>query len=222
MFTGIIEAVGEISDLSPTNNGISLTVNTGKMDISDTGIGDSIAVCGACLTVVSRNNKTFQADVSNETLAMTTLGQFKKGTRVNLERALMPTSRLGGHMVSGHVDGVGELQELVDEGSSWRLLFQVPESLACYISRKGSICIDGVSLTVNQVNDSAFSVNIIPHTQEQTIIYEYQPGRQVNIEVDLISRYIERLIQNRTEAHKIDEDSIDISLLQKAGFIPES
>ena len=191
------------------------------MDLSDTEIGDSIAISGACLTVISRDSKTFQADVSNETLALTTLGQYKRGTRVNLERALLPTSRLGGHIVSGHVDGVGELLELVDEGSSWKLLFRVPDSLGRYLARKGSVCVDGVSLTVNHVRDAEFTVNIIPHTQEQTIIYEYQVGRKVNIEVDLISRYLERLILKTGDLENTQDSAIDTDLLRKAGFMPE-
>jgi riboflavin synthase len=194
MFTGIIEAVGNVADLQQLDNEWRLTVDSGTLDLSDVSLGDSIAVNGTCLTVVAFNSNTFQADVSNESLNLTTLGQLEKNSPVNLEKALKPTSRLGGHIVSGHVDGVGVLVSINPDGKSKRLVFKAPDKLAKYIAGKGSICIDGTSLTVNQVTGAEFSVNIIPHTQEQTVIQYYAEGTKVNLEVDLISRYLERLI----------------------------
>jgi len=194
MFTGIIETIGTIADLRQRDNEWRVTVVSGKLDLSDVKLGDSIAVSGACLTVVALDGNGFQADVSNETMRLTSLGLLEQGSAVNLEKALQPTSRLGGHIVSGHVDGVGELESLEPDGKSWRLVFKVPDNLARYIATKGSICIDGVSLTVNEVDGARFAVNIIPHTQKETVIQYYQPGCKVNLEVDLVSRYLERLL----------------------------
>lgn len=194
MFTGIIEAVGKIAELRQRDNEWRLTVESDVLDLSDVELGDSIAVSGACLTVVAFDEKSFQADVSNETMRLTNLGLLEKGSAVNLEKALLPTSRLGGHIVSGHVDGVGELESLEPDGRSWRLVFKAPDNLARYIATKGSICIDGTSLTVNTVEGARFTVNIIPHTQQETVIHHYQPGTRVNLEVDLVSRYLERLL----------------------------
>ena len=194
MFTGIIEAIGEIADLRQRDNEWRLTVESGRLDLSDVVLGDSIAVSGACLTVVALGDSSFQADVSNETMRLTNLGLLEKGSAVNLEKALQPSGRLGGHIVSGHVDGVGELETLEPDGKSWRLVFKAPDNLARYIATKGSICIDGTSLTVNEVEGARFTVNIIPHTQQETVIQHYQPGSRVNLEVDLISRYLERLL----------------------------
>jgi riboflavin synthase len=194
MFTGIIEAIGKIAGLRQRDSEWRLTVDCGGLDLSDVALGDSIAVSGACLTVVALDDKSFQADVSNETMRLTSLGQLEKGTAVNLEKALQPTSRLGGHIVSGHVDGVGELETLEPDGKSWRLVFRAPDNLARYIATKGSVCIDGISLTVNAVEGARFTVNIIPHTQQETVIQYYQPGTRVNLEVDLVSRYLERLL----------------------------
>ena len=194
MFTGIIEAIGEIADLRQRDGEWRLTVDSDRLDLSDVVLGDSIAVSGACLTVVELGGKSFQADVSNETMRLTILGSLEKGSAVNLEKALQPTSRLGGHIVSGHVDGIGELEALEPDGKSWRLVFKAPDNLARYIATKGSVCIDGTSLTVNEVEGARFTVNIIPHTQQETVIQYYQPGSRVNLEVDLVSRYLERLL----------------------------
>ncbi|MEX2131671.1 MAG: riboflavin synthase [Pseudohongiellaceae bacterium] len=194
MFTGIIAALGEIRAQTQHQNETRLTIGIGKLDLSDVGIGDSIAVNGACLTVVTLGTDQFQADVSKETLNLTTLGSLKMGSAVNLEKSLTPMSRLGGHLVSGHVDGVGELKAMQTEGGSIRMNFTVPANLARYIAIKGSICIDGVSLTVNAVNGTEFAVNIIPHTRTETVIQHYRPGQKVNLEVDQISRYLERLM----------------------------
>jgi riboflavin synthase len=208
MFTGIIEAIGKITDLRQRDSEWRLTVDCGRLDLSDVKLGDSIAVSGACLTVVALDEKAFQADVSNETMRLTSLGQLGKGSAVNLEKALQPTSRLGGHIVSGHVDGVGELETLEPDGKSWRLVFRAPDNLARYIATKGSICIDGISLTVNAVEGARFTVNIIPHTQQETVIQHYQPGTRVNLEVDLVSRYLERLLLGDQAANPAQSTSL--------------
>lgn len=196
MFTGIIEATGAVSGLAKRGDADwRFTIGSAALDFGDVNTGDSIAVNGCCLTVVELGAQGFSADVSNETLACTTLGQFVIGTRVNLEKAMRATARVGGHIVSGHVDGVGKLLESNPDGTSTRLVFAVPPKLARYIATKGSICIDGTSLTVNMAKDATFSVNIIPHTQQATVIGDYRPGQAVNLEVDLVARYLERLLQ---------------------------
>lgn len=200
MFTGIIEALGEVADLQLRESEWRLSIRSSTLDFSDVKLGDSIAVNGACLTVTRLGDGTFEADVSNETMQLTTLSALRQGSRVNLEKALMPQSRLGGHMVSGHVDGVGELLSMRPDGASVRMDFRAPTALAKYIAHKGSICIDGTSLTVNTVSGTDFSINVIPHTQDQTIIQSYREGQKVNLEVDLISRYLERLMQGDNAA----------------------
>ncbi len=201
MFTGIIEATGAVADLSKRSDADwRLKIFSAALDFSDVQIGDSIAVSGCCLTVVELGAQSFSADVSNETLACTTLGQFAIGTRVNLEKAMRATARFGGHIVSGHVDGVGKLLESAPDGTSTRLVFAVPLRLARHIAAKGSICIDGTSLTVNTAQDAIFSVNIIPHTQQATVISDYRPGHAVNLEVDIIARYLERLLEAGQDA----------------------
>ena len=194
MFTGIIEAIGTVKSLREIKSEWRLVLETPKLDMSDVKIGDSIAVSGCCLTVVEMSGSSFAADVSNETLRCTSLGALKPGSRVNLEKAMIATDRFGGHIVSGHVDGVGKLATSSQEGQSIKLTFEVPDELGKYIAAKGSICIDGTSLTVNEVSANSFSINVIPHTQEETIIGEYGVGRVVNLEVDLVARYLERLM----------------------------
>ncbi len=194
MFTGIIEALGTMESLRAQGGEQRLRIRSEGLDLSDVEQGDSIAVSGVCLTVTDFGADWFDADVSAETLRLTTLGQLRGGAPVNLEKALTPTTRLGGHLVSGHVDGVGRLLSREPEGGSIRLVFEVPQELARYVARKGSICIDGTSLTVNDVQGARFSVNIIPHTQDATIIHGYQAGCDVNLEVDVIARYLERLL----------------------------
>lgn len=198
MFTGIIEATGSVSSLQQ-NSGADwrIGITSQQLDLADVKLGDSIAVNGCCLTVVELGPRFFSADVSNETLACTTLGKLAIGSLVNLEKAMLATARFGGHIVSGHVDGVGSLLESTVDGTSLRLRFAVPANLAHYVAAKGSICIDGTSLTVNSVNDTTFTVNIIPHTQQETVIGSYAIGQQVNLEVDLVARYLERLLQAR-------------------------
>lgn len=194
MFTGIIEALGSVAELKLRDKEWRLKVACPRLDLSDVQLGDSIAVNGCCLTVTAFDDNSFSADVSNETISLTSFQFLKNGSLVNLEKALTPQSRLGGHLVSGHVDGLGELTEKHEDGASWRLTFRVPDGLAKYIAQKGSICIDGTSLTVNAVAGACFDVNIIPHTQQETIIHTYKVGQKVNIEVDQIARYLERLI----------------------------
>ncbi|QIB66146.1 riboflavin synthase [Kineobactrum salinum] len=200
MFTGIIQAVGSIATLQPTGGDMRLRVHTGKLPLDDVALGDSIATNGVCLTVTGLPGDGFWADVSGETLDHTTLGQLRPGSRVNLEKALTPASRLGGHIVSGHVDGVGEVVSLRGEGRSIRVLLRAPDALAKYIAHKGSICVDGTSLTVNAVNGAEFDLNIIPQTMAETVFGDYGPGSQVNLEVDVIARYLERLVMGEAAA----------------------
>lgn len=194
MFTGIIEALGQVNEFVLRDKEWRLRIKCPALDFGDVKPGDSIAVNGCCLTVTAFDNQSFSADVSNESISLTTFQYLKTGSKVNLEKALTPQTRLGGHLVSGHVDGVGEIVSLADDGGSWRIEVRVPDELARYIAQKGSICIDGTSLTVNAVSGAVFGVNIIPHTQQATIIHTYKVGHKVNIEVDLISRYLERLV----------------------------
>jgi riboflavin synthase len=217
MFTGIISAIGLISAIESKSGDCRLTINTGKLSLSDTQLGDSIAVNGVCLTAVELGKQHFCADVSNETLSRSTLKQAVVGTPVNLELALTPTTRMGGHIVSGHVDGIGELVELKPDARSWRLSFKVPDELAKYIAKKGSITINGISLTVNTVNGALFSVNIVPHTLKETTLADIKVGSQVNLEVDLLARYLERLLLGDKAAKP--ESTITETLLRDSGFI---
>lgn len=194
MFTGIIQAVGHVAAIEPKGVDIRLRLDTGKLDMDDVQVGDSIAVSGVCLTAVGLPGGGFWTDVSGETMKRTALAGLKVGDAVNLEKALTPTTRLGGHMVSGHVDGVGQVLERGDDGRSVRFRIQAPAQLARYIAEKGSICVDGISLTVNTVEGGVFDLNIVPHTLSETTMGEFQPGRRVNLEVDIIARYLERLL----------------------------
>ena len=194
MFSGIIADVGSIERAADRDGGLRLVIATKALDLSDVQIGDSIAVNGVCLTVIEHASNTFIVEVSRETLNCT-VGLDAQGAPVNLEKALRLADRLGGHLVSGHVDGVGEVGEFTDLGESWRLVAHVPQALAKYIAVKGSITINGVSLTVNQVNGNEFSVNLIPHTLAMTNLKNLRVGSRVNLEVDLIARYVERMMQ---------------------------
>jgi riboflavin synthase len=216
MFTGIIEATGNIKSIRETGGDWLITVDTSALDLSDVQLGDSISVNGVCLTVVDITANSFSADVSRETLTCTTLQGLREGAQVNLEKALTPQSRLGGHIVSGHVDGLAELLSRKPDGRSERLEFRVPQELARYIAHKGSVCLDGVSLTVNAVAGCEFGVNIIPHTAERTTLQALRPGDKVNLEVDVISRYLERLLQGGDHA-KVSA-GITLDQLTKAGF----
>ena len=194
MFTGIIEAIGTIRALSPKGGDVRVYVETGKLDLGDVKLGDSIAVNGVCLTAVELPGNGFWADVSRETLACSAFIDLKIGSKVNLEKALTPTSRLGGHLVSGHVDGVGEVIGRADNARAVQFKIRAPRELAKYIALKGSITVDGTSLTVNGVNGAEFELTIVPHTLGETVMADYHAGRQVNLEVDLLARYLERLL----------------------------
>src|SRR5690606_14955381 len=219
MFTGIIEAKGEIQSLAPRGGDVALTVLTGALDMSDVQLGDSIAVNGVCLTVTSLPGRGFTADVSGETLALTSLGTLKAGSVVNLEKALTPTTRLGGHLVSGHVDGVGTVRNLRPDARSTRIDIEAPAALARYIAQKGSITVDGVSLTVNSVSGAVFSLNIIPHTQDMTTIGTWQAGTRVNLEVDIIARYLERLLLGERAAEPGAGEGLSMAFLAEHGFL---
>jgi len=217
MFTGIIESVGTIAGMQPSGGDMRLRIHTGKLDLSDVQLGDSIAVNGVCLTAVELPGDGFWADVSGETLSLTCVGQWKKGQSVNLEKALTPTTRLGGHLVSGHVDGIGKVVERWDDARSVRFKIQVPDELAKYIAHKGSVCVDGTSLTVNAVDGAVFELNIVPHTLQETIMNHYGQSTQVNIEVDLLARYLERLLQGDQAA--VSGGGIDMAFLNEHGFV---
>ena len=217
MFTGIILAVGKISAIQPRGGDCRLKIDTGKLPLSDAALGDSIAVNGVCLTAVELGNQFFCADVSNETLSRTTLRSATTGTSVNLELALTPTTRLGGHIVSGHVDGIGSVIDKKNDGRSIRFRFKAPDNLAKYIAEKGSICINGISLTVNEVDGAVFSVNIVPHTLKETTLGEAEVGSEVNLEVDLLARYLERLIKGDAAAKC--QGNVTEELLQSSGFL---
>jgi riboflavin synthase len=194
MFTGIIEAIGSIRALTPKGGDMRVYVATGKLDLGDVKLGDSIAVNGVCLTAVELPGDGFWADVSCETLACTAFVDLKTGSKVNLEKALTPTSRLGGHLVSGHIDGVGEIVAMSENARAWQFTIRAPRELAKYIAHKGSITVDGTSLTVNAVKGAEFELTIVPHTLAETIMVDYHPGKLVNLEVDLLARYLERLL----------------------------
>ncbi|MGB8635585.1 MAG: riboflavin synthase [Rhodanobacteraceae bacterium] len=194
MFTGIIQCVGRVRALEPRGGDVRLSIASGELDLSDVQPGDSVAVCGCCLTAVALDADGFAADVSNESLSLTTLGSLKAGDPVNLEKALRLADHLGGHLVSGHVDGIGSVVSIRPDGRSQRWVFEVPQELARYIAHKGSITIDGTSLTVNEVEGVRFGANLIPHTVEQTTFAQRRSGDAVNIEVDLLARYVERLL----------------------------
>ncbi len=217
MFTGIILAVGSVADIQAKGGDCRLKINTGKLSLAGCELGDSIAVNGVCLTAVELGEHYFCADVSNETLSRTSLKSARKSVPVNLELALTPSSRLGGHIVSGHVDGLGKVVEKKADGRSMRFKFKVPDNLAKYIAEKGSICIDGISLTVNSVDGVYFSVNIVPHTLRETTLGQTEIGAEVNLEVDLLARYLERLMQG--EAAATSHGGITETLLANAGFI---
>lgn len=201
MFSGIIADVGIITRAEDRDGGLRLSVATEVLGMDDVQIGDSIAVNGVCLTVVKIDGHTFTVDVSRETLDCTA-GLERQGGHVNLEKALRLSDRLGGHLVSGHVDGVGEVVAFNDIGESWRLVVRAPHVLAKYIATKGSITINGVSLTVNHVAGSEFDVNLIPHTLDVTTLNELKTGTKVNLEIDLIARYVERMMQGEKEESK--------------------
>jgi riboflavin synthase len=218
MFTGIIESIGSIRALTPKGGDVRVHVATGKLDLGDVKLGDSIAVNGVCLTAVELPGDGFWADVSRETLDVTAFVDLKVGSRVNLEKALTPTTRLGGHLVSGHVDGVGEIVSRVENARAIQFRVRAPRELAKYISHKGSITVDGTSLTVNAVNGAEFELTIVPHTLAETIMADYRPGRKVNLEVDLLARYLERLLMG-DKAAEPTQGGITESFLAENGYL---
>ncbi len=195
MFTGLIQAVGRIAQIEKGEQDIRLRIETGKLPLAEVALGDSIATSGVCLTVTELPGGGYWADVSPETLSLTSLGTKSIGDPVNLETSLTLNTPLGGHLVSGHIDGVGQIQEIIKDARFWRVKVAAPENLARYIAMKGSICVDGTSLTVNQVDGALFELTIIPQTWEETVFSEYEVGSRVNLEVDVIARYLERLSQ---------------------------
>jgi riboflavin synthase len=203
MFTGIIEAIGSISAMEPRGGDSRLSVDCGNLDLSATAIGASIAVNGCCLTVASLSGQVFTADVSRESLGLTTLGTLRRGSAVNLERSLTLAKPLGGHLVTGHVDGTGRIEARTDDGRSVRFRIRIPGELTRYVALKGSICVDGVSLTVNEVDGPVLGVNIVPHTLAATILGAYRHGTRVNLEVDIVARYLERLVSESAGLSRI-------------------
>lgn len=197
MFTGLIEGVGHVAALEPHGGDVRLYIAVGSLPFADVALGESIAVSGVCLTVIEFDAGSFAADASTETLALTTLGGMTVGQAVNLERAMRPSDRLGGHLVSGHVDGVGRVLSVHDDARAQRWRFAAPASLSKYIATKGSICVDGVSLTVNAVDSEGFEVALIPHTVSHTAFSSTRVGDPVNLEIDLVARYVERLLSAR-------------------------
>jgi riboflavin synthase len=200
VFTGIVQATGEIKAVTPRGGDVEIVVESPTLGFANVAIGDSIAVNGCCLTVTRLEEDSFAADASRETLNVTTLGAWEVGSTVNLEKALCAGQALGGHYVTGHVDGIAQVISLQSDARSTRLEFEVPMNLAKYIAKKGSACIDGVSLTVNEVAQRTFSVNLIPHTLAVTVLKDYRIGTRVNLEVDIIARYLERLTNTHSAA----------------------
>ncbi|MBG0759607.1 riboflavin synthase subunit alpha [Vibrio cidicii] len=217
MFTGIIEAVGTLTAITPRGEDISVTVQTGKLDMSDVKLGDSIATNGVCLTVIDFGPNYYSADLSLETLKKTGFAHYQVGSKVNLEKAMLPTTRFGGHIVSGHVDGVGEIVERNQVGRAIEFWVQMPAEISKYAAEKGSITVDGISLTVNDLRKNAFKLTIVPHTGEETIINDFHVGRKVNLEVDVLARYMERLLQGN-QAQEAPESRLTMAFLQQNGF----
>jgi len=219
VFTGIIESLGCIERIESRGKDLVLSINSGKLDLSDVRLGDSIAVNGVCLTVTCLTTQGFTADVSAESLANTNIKHYSAGTNVNLERALTLATRLGGHMVSGHVDGVGTIIEKTNDGRSIRFDVECPKILGKYIANKGSITVDGVSLTVTGRTESNFSLNIVPHTVAETTIQSYLKGQSVHVEVDVIARYTERLLEAKSEDESREKSKLSQDFLSEHGFI---
>ncbi len=211
MFTGIVEELGVVKALRREAQGARLTISA-SLVLDGTSVGDSICVNGVCLTVVERERSGFSADVAAETLRVTNLGALKAGARVNLERALRLSARIGGHLVSGHVDAVGRIREKREEGNGWRIFFNAPESVLRQVIKKGSIAIDGISLTVADVDKQGFEVAIIPHTAKMTTLGFKTTDDSVNLETDIIGKYVEKLLSGRTDT------GVNLDLLKKAGF----
>lgn len=217
MFTGIIEAVGTIKAININSQGARIDIAVANLDMADVKLGDSIAANGICLTVVAFDQNSYSADVSNETLNRTGFANYQVGQRLNLEKAMLPTTRFGGHIVSGHIDAVAQVLIIENKGNSVDYWLSMPKEIAPYIAEKGSITIDGVSLTVNSIEQDKFRLTIVPHTAEQTIIVNYQSGTKVNVEVDVMARYIERLLNTKKDSQK-PSNGVTESLLARSGF----
>jgi riboflavin synthase len=203
MFTGIIEGIGAVASIEPRGGDVRLRIDAGTLAFDEVRLGESIAVNGVCLTVVAFDDASFEADASTETLALTTLGRLGPGAPVNLERAMRPNDRLGGHLVSGHVDGAGAVVSIHEDARAQRWRFSAPPALLRYIAKKGSICVDGVSLTVNDVDDAGFEVALVPHTVAHTAFASTRIGDAVNLEIDLVARYVERLLGTRPQTPEL-------------------
>jgi riboflavin synthase len=221
MFTGIIEGFGTISGIKPSGQSRRMAINA-DYELDNTKIGDSIAVNGACLTVVSFSGKRFEVDLSPETVAKTTLGKAKIGDRLNLERALCISDRIDGHLVSGHIDGIGTINSRKTEENAIIITFNIPESVSYYIIKKGSVAVDGISLTVNECDHESFQVSIIPHTAKLTTLGFKKISDSVNVETDMIGKYVERFVtQTKASGNEkeTEESSVDMQLLARTGFI---
>lgn len=216
MFTGIIEATGKLSAIQQRGTDIKITIDSQSLDFSDVKLGDSIASNGVCLTVTKLGKHSFDADVSSETLAHTLFGHYKTGQLINLEKAMLPTTRMGGHLVSGHVDGVSSVTKIEASGRAWHIWLTLPKALAHYIAAKGSVTIDGVSLTVNELSNDTFRLTVVPHTAEQTTISQLKVGSKVHLEVDLIARYLERLLSKDNGSAS---SGVSMALLAQRGFL---
>ncbi|WP_215397218.1 riboflavin synthase [Rheinheimera oceanensis] len=216
MFTGIIEATGQLSAIQQRGADITVTIHSQNLDFCDVKLGDSIASNGVCLTVTRLDKYSFDADVSSETLAHTLFGQYKTGQQINLEKAMLPTTRMGGHLVSGHVDGVSRVTKIEASGRARHIWLTLPKALAHYIAAKGSVTVDGVSLTVNELSNDAFRLTIVPHTAEQTTISQLKVGSKVHLEVDLIARYLERLLSKDNGSAN---SGVSMALLAQRGFL---
>ncbi|MEZ9894864.1 riboflavin synthase [Vibrio lentus] len=217
MFTGIVEAVGTLSAITPRGEDITVTVNVGNLDMADVKLGDSIATNGVCLTVVEYNDHSYSADLSLETLRKTGFVGYQAGDKVNLEKAMLPTTRFGGHIVSGHVDGVGEIVERNQVGRAIEFWVEMPAEISKYVAQKGSVTVDGISLTVNDLRKNAFKLTIVPHTSSETTIDQFNVGRKVNLEVDVLARYMERLLQGQQQESE-PESRLTMEFLQQNGF----
>ncbi len=216
MFTGIIEATGKLSHIQQRGADLTVTITSSSLDFTDVKPGDSIASNGVCLTVTKLGKHSFDADVSSETLAHTLFGQYQAGQLINLEKAMLPTTRMGGHLVSGHVDGISSVTKIEATGRAWHIWLALPKTLSHYIAAKGSITIDGVSLTVNELSADEFRLTIVPHTAEKTTVSQLKVGSKVHLEVDLIARYLERLLSKDTAA---TGGGVSMALLAQRGFL---
>lgn len=218
MFTGIIEAVGKIAAIVRQGPDALVTVDCPSLDLSDVKLGDSIATNGVCLTVTKLTKTSFSADVSGETMKLTGFAAIGPGAKVNLEKAMLPTTRFGGHIVSGHVDGVGKVTQVSQLGKAWEYWIEAPADISRYIAHKGSVTVDGISLTVNEVDNHSFKLTIVPHTSDETTIAQFKVGTMVNLEVDIIARYVERMLSGQANAAPSSQ-GVTMATLAQAGFI---